>query len=442
MATRLATALIAPISFAIVSLNLLRTNSWATWGIEALPSATPTTVSFGDLANITATAECIAAQTPIENCDPYGRPFQPYVELPAQILNTFGLGANNIQALGLSLALIFLITITALAVVLATTWQKSFTRLLAAQALIALISISPASMLAVERGQIEQLTLALVVFALITFSITQHSRYSPLKYLGSVSSFLATTTKYLSIGMFLPFIHRNMFIRKNAPIFIGLILSAIFILISLPSVLQATETSGANDPKTTKSAFGITTLLATAYSGENLMYESSNEVINNWQTITIASYALFITATIAWTAILITARNKKTAANNNEANEREQLPWILTLGSGGVLLFPYLLGSNHDYRLIFLIPLAVGVALLSSQRPVVGTLMAVCAGIAAVTSAPMIPTPGGLIWPTSALVVGDASLLILLSGIAALWLTTAFTKQDTEKQGTRAMESP
>ena len=423
---RLATAAIAPISFAAVAISLLRTNNWAAWGIEALPPMTPATVSFGDLANITATADCLANQVPIETCDPYGRSFQPYVELPAQLLNAANLGTNSTGAIGIALAIIFLLTITLVSIALAITWRKSTISLIASQALIALIAISPASMLAIERGQIEQLTLALVVLALITLSISPQSRFAPFSYLGSLSSLLATVTKYLSIGMFLPFIHRNMFAKKNLAVFIGLTLSAIFVLISLPSVLQATETSGARDPKTTKSAFGVTTLLATVFSGENLLYEASNEVIKNWQTITIASYVLFVVATIVWIAILLSARTKNQSTQNNAANEREELSWILTLGSGGVLLFPYLLGNNHDYRLVFLIPLATGAALLSARRPVPGTLLAVCALIAALTSAPMIPNPNGLIWPSEVLIVGDASLLILLSGIAALWVTTAF----------------
>lgn len=424
---RLATAAIAPFSFAIVAISLLRSNNWAAWGVEALPATTPATVSFGDLANITATADCLANQVPIETCDPYGRPFQPYVELPAQLLNAANLGTESTGVIGISLAIIFLLAITLVSITLAFTWKKSTLALIASQALIALIAISPASMLAIERGQIEQLTLALVVLALITLSISPQSRFASFKYLGSLSSFIATVTKYLSIGMFLPFIHRNMFAKKNLAVFIGLTLSVIFVLVSLPSVLQATETSGAYDPKTTKSAFGVTTLLTTTFSGANLFYEASNEVINNWQTITLASYVLFVVATIIWIAILLFARTRGELAHNNLASEREQLPWILTLGSGGVLLFPYLLGNNHDYRLIFLIPLAAGAALLSSKRPVVGTLLAVCAGITAITSAPMIPTPNGLIWPAPALVLGDTSLLILLSGIAALWLTTAFT---------------
>jgi hypothetical protein len=424
---RLATAAIAPISFASVAISLLRTNNWAAWGIEALPSMTPATVSFGDLANITATADCLANQVPIESCDPYGRSFQPYVELPAQLLNAANLGTDSTGVIGIALAIIFLLTITLVSITLALTWKKSTLALIASQALIALIAISPASMLAIERGQIEQLTLALVVLALITFSISPQSRFASFTYLGSLSSFIATVTKYLSIGMFLPFIHRNMFDKKNLAVFIGLTLSAIFVLASLPSVLQATETSGAHDPKTTKSAFGVTTLLATVFSGENLLYEASNEVIKNWQTITIVSYVLFVVVTIIWIAILLSARTKIQSTQNNSPNEREQLPWILTLGSGGVLLFPYLIGNSHDYRLIFLIPLAAGALLLSERHPVMGALLAVCAVIAALTSAPMIPTPSGLIWPTQLLLVGDACLMTLLTGIAALWFTTAFT---------------
>lgn len=429
---RLATAAIAPFSFATVAISLLLSNNWAAWGVEALPAMTPATVSFGDLANITATVDCLANQVPIETCDPYGRPFQPYVELPAQLLNAANLGTNSTGVIGIALALIFFLTIILVSITLAFTWKKTTITLTASQSLIALIAISPASMLAIERGQIEQLTLALVVLALITLSTSSQSRFAPFSYLGSLASFLATATKYLSIGMFLPFIHRNMFAKKNPAVFIGLALSAIFVLVSLPSVLQATETSGAHDPKTTKSAFGVTTLLATAFSGENLFYEASNEVINNWKTITIASYVLFIVATMIWIAILISTRTRGGRTHNKQTSEREQLPWTLTLGSGGVLLFPYLLGNNHDYRLMFLIPLAAGAALLSARHPIAGTFLAVCAGITAITSAPMIPTPNGLIWPTPALVVGDTSLLILLSGIAALWLATAFTTPKRE----------
>jgi len=189
---RLATAAIAPVSFATVAISLLRTNNWAAWGVEALPATTPAVVSFGDLANITATADCLANQVPIESCDPYGRPFQPYVELPAQILNAANLGTDGTGVIGIALAVIFFLTIILVSVTLALTWKKSTITLIASQALIAMIAISPASMLTIERGQIEQLTLALVVIALITFGISPRSRFTPFTYLGSLASFIAT----------------------------------------------------------------------------------------------------------------------------------------------------------------------------------------------------------------------------------------------------------
>jgi hypothetical protein len=76
--------LIAPASFAIVTTTVTRTNSWTASGIEAVPDKNSSTVSFGDLANITATGERLAAQLPIKKCDPCGRSINPYIELPGQ----------------------------------------------------------------------------------------------------------------------------------------------------------------------------------------------------------------------------------------------------------------------------------------------------------------------------------------------------------------------
>jgi hypothetical protein len=227
-------------------------------------------------------------------------------------------------------------------------------------------------------------------------------------------------TKYLSIGMFLPFVHRGMFHKRNGAVLTGLTLSAIFAIISIPNILLATETSRAADPQTTKSAFAVTTLLATLFSGDNISYGPTAEVVNNWTTITIASYALFIFTMLIWILILVTRTNPTNATIPNS-----NFAWTLTLGGAGVLLFPYLVGNSHDYRLIFLIPFAAGAALLSNNRPVLGTTFAIAAGLTALTSAAMVPLPNGFIWNTPALVIGDAALMIALAGSAALWLTTA-----------------
>jgi hypothetical protein len=411
-------ALIAPASFAIVATTLIRTNNWAAWGIEALPAKTPATVSFGDLANITATADCLANQIDVEACDPYGRSFQPYVVLPARILNFFNLGLENTGALGIALAAIFFLTITALSILIARSWTKSTPLLFAAQALLALVAISPPSMLAIERGQIEQLTLALVVAALLAFS----AKHTTTRYVGSLTSLVATGTKYLSVGMFLPFINRSLFTKANKAVLIGLALSAVFLFWSISDVLLATNTSGASTPQTTKSAFSVTTLLATVYSPESVTHVPSAEVVTNWSTIKLASYAIFIALVITWIAIL------KIRRTSTQSLPTTSGAWILTLGAGGVLLFPYLLGNSHDYRLIFLIPLLTGSLLLSQENKTIGITLTIAAAIAAITSASMIATPNGWELPTPLMILGDAALMVLLSGITALWATTALSK--------------
>ena len=415
---KVTSALIAPASFAIVATTLIKTNNWAAWGIEALPAKTPSTVSFGDLANITATVDCLANQIDIEGCDPYARPFQPYVVLPARILSFFNLGIESTGTLGITLAAIFFLTITALAVLLAKSWTRSTPQLFAAQALLALITIAPASMLAVERGQIEQLTLALVVVALIALSAGN----TGVRFSGSITSLLATMTKYLSAGMFLPFLNRSLFSKLNRAAMLGLALSSLFLIWSIPSVLIAASTSGASEPQTTKSGFSVTTMLATLLTGPDFSYVPTPDVVENWTTIKLISYAIFIALLLTWMLIL---RLPRSGRNNLPTTSRA---WILTMGSGGVLLFPYLLGNSHDYRLIFLIPLVTGALLLSQEHRLVGITLTITATISALTSASMIATPNDFKLAPNLVIFGDLSLMVLLSGIAALWLSTAFNK--------------
>ena len=98
------------------------------------------------------------------------------------------------------------------------------------------------------------------------------------------------------------------------------------------------------------------------------------------------------------------------------------------MGSGGVLLFPYLLGNSHDYRLIFLIPLVTGALLLSQEHRSLGITLTITATISALTSASMVPTPNDFKLEPNLIIFGDLTLMVLLSGVAALWLSTAFNK--------------
>ncbi len=404
---RLASSLIPiGISTATISTALL-TNRWNQWGVQAMDPATPSATSFADLANISLTADCLANGEPIEGCDPYGRPFQPYVVLPARILNQLGLGIANTGALGILLVAFFIATVAALSVFIVYRASqpdslKSGKQLIASQLLLALAAISPATMLAVERGQIEQLTFFLVVIALLLLSM----RNQAVSAIGGISAVLATTTKYLSVGMFIPFIGAT---KKVNRIALGAFaVSVIYLLVELPNLLQATEASRANTPQTTKSAFGVTTMLATLFSDDPLLFDPSNDVIANWSTIRVTSVALFIVTV----AVALSLLRKVPITLNSTTT--------LLLGSGGVLLLPYMVGTSHDYRLIFLIPVIAAAAALPVST--FSVTIALTSVFALLTSAAIVPTPQGWLSPTPLLVVGDAALMIALATTAALWL--------------------
>jgi hypothetical protein len=397
---------------------LLATRNWRQWGIEEMAPMTPSPTSFADLANITLTADCIAQGTPVEPCDPYGRPFQPYAVLPARLLAWLGIGLDDTGTLGILLAFTTVGMVIGLAILLARSWQRGAAGLLFTQTAIALTAISPAVVLGMERGQIEQLTAALVVIALLTLTSTTRTRW-----LGVLTSLLATMTKYLTVGMFLAYTNRETLTnRRWAPI-IAIVLSATFLLVSLPSVLQAADTSGSGNPQTSMSAFGLTATIATPLSGSPLFYGPPEHVAAMWSTLRIIGIVIIAVLVILFFFLLKRTRLPKMSTP----------AWTLTIGSGGVLLLPYLIGSSHDYRLVFLIPLIAGAGMWLGSTAnrgfrAIATFIVIACTLSAITSASMLPTPQGWRWPMWAVVVADTGLAAVLALMLALVLSGGRTR--------------
>lgn len=409
---RWGSVLIPSVTSASVTTYLLTTRNWRQWGIEEMAPMTPSPTSFADLANITLTADCIAQGSPVEPCDPYGRPFQPYAVLPARVLASMGIGLDQTGILGVLLAFTTVAMIIGLAILLARSWQRGATGLILTQVAITLAAISPAVVLGMERGQIEQLTVALVVIALLTLASQRHTRW-----LGVIMSLLATMTKYLSVGMFLAFANRTTFTHRRWAPLIAAGLSAAFLVISLPSVLKAAETSGSGNPQTSMSAFGLTATIATPLSGSPLYYGPPENVAAIWPSLRIIGLIFFIALVVA---LFFAVRGLALPRTNTPA-------WTLTIGSGGVLLLPYLIGSSHDYRLIFLIPLIAGAGIWFGTdtnrrgRTVAAFTIAACT-LSAITSASMLPTLQGWRWPTWVVITGDFGLATVLALVLVLML--------------------
>ena len=389
----------------------LSTNAWSQWGIEAMAPMTPSSTSFADLANITATAQCITDGTDYTVCDPYGRPFQPYVVLPARLLSALGLGPDDTGMLGTLLAVVFVLTIAALAVFLARSWRGGFVTLVAAQVLLALLAISPPAMLAIERGQIEILGLTLTIAALLALS---HRRVG-IGVAGAASAVAAVVIKFFAIGLFAPFIRRG---RPNWPALLGLAVSVVFLALSWSDLMQASSAARADQPATSKSQFGAATLVATILTPDPVGYLPSADVADNWNRIRLIGWIVVIVA-LALAAVLVPRASVA-------ALDRIPAARALVIGAAGVLALPYLLGSSHDYRMIFLLPLVVGSLVWLSSSTGRGSwlpaLVLLAAVVSIVTGAAMVTTPSGFMWGKTAMVAGDIGLLVTLAACGGVWI--------------------
>jgi hypothetical protein len=429
------TALIPLLIPAFVITWALGGNRWASWGVEAMEAKTPASTSFADLANITATADCIRAGSDITVCDPYGRPYQPYVVLPARTLSALGLGTDQTGTLGYALAALFVITVAALGLVLARNWRGSIATLAAAQAVLALAAVTPPAMLAIERGQIEILTFALALLALVLLN----ARGNAPRAIGASSAVLATWTKFFAIGLFAPFISRTT-LRKRANwwALTGLLVGLGILLASWSDLQQAAAASRSDQPATSKSQFGTVTLISTFLTNSPVGYAPDADIAERWSTVRIIGWVVVAIGVVL--AVVIIPRSVR--------SELESSPLIATLllGSMGVLVLPYILGASHDYRLVFLlITLTAALVWLSGSRGAgrwLSGLVVVAVVIALITSASMVPMPSGFIWPKPALVLGDFCLLFLICFTAGLWIRQLVSTPVSEPDRTPAEGHP
>lgn len=405
----LLTALLPPAVTGAATWWALATNRWAEWGVLAMAPQGGLRTSFADLANITATAVCVANDWDPTACDPYGRAFQPYVLLPARVLAALGIGQDSTGTLGALLALIYVLTVAALAVTLARLWRGPVGTLVLSQLLLAVLAISSSAMLAIERGQIELLTLALTVAALLMLSRAG----SVPRALGGVAAVLAVATKFFAIGMFAPFLRRG---QRNTSALVALGVSVVLLAISWPLLQQASTAAMAQEAFTSKSQFGSSTLIATVLTDSPVDYVPSQSVVDSWTAVRIAGWIVTALAILVVTLLL--------RRGVVDSLDRRPTVRVLILGSTGAVFVPYILGVSHDYRQLFLLPALVGALAWASQRPrtVVPWLLITGITVTLVTGAAMIGDGSGFLWPKQAMVLGDLALLGTLAVGAGLWI--------------------
>lgn len=406
---RVVLGLLPAIITGIVLTYFIASGSWQFFGIWTEPSVIGWTTGFADLANQSATADCMRNGTDITTCDPYGRPFQPYAVIPASVFAALGLGVAATGALGILLAGVYTLVVAGLGLAISLIWRRAAGPLIVVLAALTISVFSPPALLIVERGQIEILILGFATVGLAAF--TSH-RVLPRAF-GTLALFGSVVLKYFNLGVFLAFLAPR---RWNWWAAAGIAASAAFLLFNLADVQTATSTAGSDKPSTSRVMFGSTTLLVTLAVEDPAAFNAPEGQILPMALYRVLGIAFLLLLTAAWFVIL------------NRFRQGASLPdisWFWVAGSTGAVLLPYALGGSNDYRLVLLLPLFAGTALWLGRGgsvPILSTVLALMV-VVMWTNAWMIPNPAGWEMPRVAIIAGEIALSAVLAFGVAVFLT-------------------
>jgi hypothetical protein len=410
LAKRTLLGLVPPAVTSAVLAWFLSSGRWSIVGIWVEPSVIGWPTGFADLANVTATADCLAAGDPIEGCDPYGRPFQPYVVLPARVLALMNLGLAETGYLGIALGVLWIALVGAIAVRIAARWERGTVELLAALGAITVTAIAPPSLLAVERGTLDILVVTLAAAGLLMIA-SSHSRVGVV--LGSIALSVAVVVKYFAIGVFAAFLAP---LRWRALPLIAAGLCAIFLAVNFSNLIQARETAKADLPSTTRILFSSTTGLVTLLTEDPAAFFPAEGQVIDMVTLRIVGAVIFAVWVVVFLLVLRGIDSPPYAS------------WLLITGGGFLLLIPYFLGDSNDYRLIgLLLPLA-GIVHWRNRGPARLWLPVILILLAMITGSAMVTNEFGFLMPKPVIIAGDMALAGSLAFAVAVWVRRWFVR--------------
>lgn len=339
----------------VVAVLLTKLELWRYVGIDVLSTA-----AFEDLRQVTSTADCartlVGWNISFGSCDPWQRPYN-YPEVWARALAILHLGEAQASYIGYTLIALFAVTVTALTIIACRGRRSRLTI-----GVMTLAAVSPPSLFAMERGNID-----IVVFALVvTGAVLGARRWSGAA--GLIWS-AAVVLKLFPIGTLVALTAQGRRRGEGLVVFVLATAVGLFLLIpQLPYILSGT-------PQTTIQSFGAAVVpLAIA----NLVGAApSTNVIRLVGLILTAAVCIGLRMVLVLaspTGLLKTAYRRVVDALTADHTAR-----IVFLSGTGCILVAYVVGSSWDYRLIFLIPV---VAALRRVVPQTGTAGSIALGIA------------------------------------------------------------
>lgn len=410
--SRVLVGLTAPAIVAVVLAWFLSSGRWDLVGIWVVPSVIDWPTGFGDLANVTDTADCLRAGEPLEGCDPYGRPFQPYVVLPARLLAALGLGLAQTGILGVALAALWVVVIGAVSTWIAVRWSRGVGELVLALAVVVVTGIAPPTLLGVERGSLDIVVVALALGGLLIIAATD-ARVTAGRWAGQVIGSLAlaaaVVVKFFAVGVFAAFVAPR---RWRLPPLIVAVLCGGWLIWNIDDVLLASRTAGSDVPSTTRIMFSATTGFVTFLTEDpNAFFPAEGQELPMGLLRALGVLVVLLFALGFWLLL-------------RRMIDAPYSSWLLITGGGFILLIPYVLGESNDYRLIVLLLPLAGLLRWRAAAAATGWLWVVVGlvVVALLTGSAMVPNEFGFLLPKPVLLLGDLALAGALGFTLAVWV--------------------
>lgn len=425
--TRVATALAPPALVALAMTWLTASGEWGRFGLFLLPSKIGTVTAFSDLATFTFMADCVRLGIDVTKCDPYGRPFAPYIEPPATVLSALGLGFQQTWAIGVALMLLYVATVAVISALIAKAWKGRLAELLGLLTILTLGAVSPPAMLVIERGQLDIVILFTLLVGLLLVAV--QSRL--LQLVGALLLVIGAVAKYFAIGVFMAFLARR---RWSIAGLLSLAATVALIALNWSAFEGSRATSRSDVIATSRAMFGSSALLTTILVPDPLATEIDPTTVPGRLTLMAFGVAVLALFTIGW---LIAFRH--TAWSPASMSKRE---WNLLVGGTGTLLGTFLVGLSYDYRLVMLLlPIAGAILWRARGGSAAFSWLIVSLSVASLlTGASMVPNPDGWILPKAFVVLGDLCLTAVLAAGVALfidaWVPARIPRTETSPQAT------
>jgi hypothetical protein len=317
------------------------------WGL-LMPNAGD--ITFGDLNIVTTTAGCLSDPTGLDvrgdlcsnwALDPNSYPPEPY-NYPSfwyKSLSALGVSSASTSWMGISLILLFALSVAGLAFL--TLKRRSGS--LVTSVIVLFLSLTPPSILAMERGNTDLIAFFLIVGSIFALQLPRNWAAPSLLALASIF-------KLFPIGAAVALLDaKNNRIR-------GIVIFSVFVMGGVSTYLSELSNIAERTPQTISVSFGSSVLpqtLSLYLTGEGL------------DSLLARFIGLLVFLVLG--LLLLALLNGKSGRFSRSSLPSQWLRLVLDLRTdstargmfligSGAFCFTYLLGANFDYRAIFLLP--------------------------------------------------------------------------------------